>query len=369
MSDSSQIRCPKCRAASLWKFGRDPKTGEQKFRCKKCLFQFVPGRPMRQSRYAPLPVCPRCGDRMDVYKHLSDATRFRCSNYNATGKQKCAFKLNLPLGNKISFSLITQPHDVALVAGKIDPVFHWHKMKFPPATVAIALYLTICEGNPAPQVVKILRNLYGVNVSHDTVTRWHHKAGFLFSSKTAGLAEIPQKPGRKPRLYADETELNGGSEKRWFWMSYCRKYDLMLGRNLTQHRDTKSARDLLAMTQKLAPTLKSSKLLTDGLWSYPAAMGDLGIRDDKHIRYLSFFERPNNNALERKWSNFKNRARPFRGIRSDVGKMAYIEGQIFYHNCLKPSVHLKGKTPYENLDASLPKYNSELDLIHKLLTN
>ena len=49
--------------------------------------------------------------------------------------------------------------------------------------------------------------------------------------------------------------------------------------------------------------------------------------------------------------------------------MAYIEGQIFYHNCLKPSVHLKGKTPYQNLNAPLPQYHSELDLIHKLLTN
>lgn len=368
MPEPSVLRCPKCRASSLWKFGRDPKTGEQKYRCKKCLYQFVPGRPMRQSRYAPLPVCPRCGARMGVFKHLSDATRFRCSNHNAAGKRKCAHKLNLPLGGK-SFNLITQPKDIALVAGKINPVFHWNKMKFPPATVALALYLTICEGNPAPQVVKMLRNLYGVTVSHDSVTRWHHKAGFLFAAKTSGLAEIPVKPGRKPRLYADETELNGGPEKRWFWMSYCRRYDLMLGRNLTPHRDTKSARDLLAMTRRLAPALNSSKLLTDGLWSYPAAMGDLNISDDRHIRYTSFFESPNNNALERKWSNFKNRARPFRGIRSDVGKMAYIEGQIFYHNCLKPSVHLKGKTPYENLNAPLPAYESELDLIHKLLTN
>ena len=81
-------------------------------------------------------------------------------------------------GNQVRIG-ITAPKDIALVAGKIDPAFHWNKMKFPPATVALALYLTICEGNPAPQVVKILRNLYGVSVSHDSITRWHHKAGFL----------------------------------------------------------------------------------------------------------------------------------------------------------------------------------------------
>ena len=362
--------CPKCGSTKLWKFGLDPETKLQKFRCKHCLRQFVPGRPLlRRRSHFPLPVCPRCGDKMYVFKHLSDSTRFRCANYNAKGKQKCSHKLNLPLGNKKTFKLITSPQQIELIAGKINPNFHWNKMKFPTATVAIAVYLTICEGNPATQVAKIMGNLYNVKISHDTITRWHHKAGFLFSAKTTSLADIPHKPGRKPRIYADETQLNGGKEKRWFWMSYCRKYDLMIGRNLTKYRNTKSARDLLAMTYNITPTLESSDMLTDGLWSYPAAMGDLNIDDSKHIRYKSFFELPNNNALERKWSNFKNRARPFRGIKSDLGKMAYIEGQIFYHNCVKPSLHLNGLTPYQNLNAPLPEYETQLQLIYKLLTN
>jgi transposase-like protein len=273
----------------------------------------------------------------------------------------------MPLNGSNKFEIITNPEDIELVAGKINPLFYWNKMKFPKATVALALYFTICEGNPATQTSKILFNLYNIQISHDTITRWHHKAGFLFSAKTIDLAEIPHKTGRKPRIYADETQLGGGSEKRWLWMSYCRKYDLMLGRTLSANRDNKSARDLIAMTHKLAPALKSSELLTDGLWSYPSAMGDLNIDQSKHIRYKSFFESPNNNALERKWSNFKNRARPFRGIKSDVGKMAYIEGQIFYHNCLKPSVHLKNKTPYQYLNAKLPDYKSQLHLINLLL--
>ncbi len=152
-------------------------------------------------------------------------------------------------------------------------------------------------------------------------------------------------------------------------MSYCRKYDLMLGRNLTLRRSTKCARDLLSMTQDLAPTLANGELLTDGLWSYPAAMDDLEWNTSNHLRYLSFFEKPNNNALERKWSNFPMKARPFRGFKSDVGQMAFIEGQIFFHNCLKPSVSLGGeKTPYENLAIKLPKHETPLELIATLLT-
>lgn len=362
--------CPRCAARKIYKFGFDPDSKLQKFQCQKCKHQFVPGKLPKHKTYSyPQPLCPKCGGKMVVFRHLSDATRFRCENKNKNTGKKCYFKLNMPLGNNKSFRLITNPEEIELIKGKISPQFHWNKMKFPPMTVAIVIYYAICEGLAATQISKILRNIYNINISHDTITRWHHKAAFILSAKTRKLLKVPQKPGRRPRVHADETELNGSKDKRWFWMSYCRKYDLMLGRNLTKTRETKCARNLLAMTAELAPSLKNAQLVTDGLWSYPAAMGDLNLNLEKHLRYVGLFQSPNNNSLERKWSNFKNRARVYRGIKSDVGKVAYIEGQIFYHNCVKPSVQLKGKTPYENLQIKLPNHESEIQLIYKLLTS
>ena len=362
------VCCPRCKADALWKFGRDPKSGKQKYRCKKCLHQFVPGQ--RREIKHPVLYCPKCGARMWIFKRQADTLRYRCGRYKNPPGDRCTHKINLNHDGTRQFALITEPQKIDLVAGKIDIVFRWNLMHFDKQTVTLAVYYTICEAMPAPQVARTMLNIHGIHVSHDTITRWHHKAAFLFSAKTLEVIEIPNKTGRKPRLYADETERKVRGEKRWFWLSYCRKYDLMLGRNLTKRRSTKPARDLIAMTHAIAPGLKSSQLLTDGLASYPAAMGDLELDpDSKHIRYLSFFESPNNNSLERKWSNFHVRAKPFRGFKSDLGQMAFIEGQIFYHNCLKKSVHLGGeKTPYENLNIPLPKTNSELELIAKLLT-
>jgi len=306
---------------------------------------------------------------MDIFKKLRDVLRFRCRNHKAKGKAKCTHKTNLGLDGTRNFKRVSRPQEIEILDGKIDAAFHWNKMDFSKAVVVLAVYFTLTEGLPAPQVVRTLWNLHRVKVSHDTITRWHHKAAFHLSAKTTGMAQIPAQKGRKPRLYADETERKVSGEKRWFWMSYCRKYDLILGRNLTQRRSTKSARDLLSMTQALAPELASAELLTDGLASYPAAMGDLDWSGEKHIRYLSFFESPNNNALERKWSNFHVRARPFRGFKSDLGQMAFIEGQIFFHNCLKPSVALPVKeTPYQFLKAPLPPHETPLELIARLLT-
>lgn len=367
MDASDTIACPRCKNQQLHKFGRDPKNGKQKYRCKKCRHQFVPGH-LRQRKYPTL-LCPKCGSPMDIFKKLREVLRFRCRNYKVKGPGRCKHKTNLALDGTRNFPRVSRPEEIELLQGKIDDAFHWNRMDFAKPTVVLAVYYTIVEAMPAPQVVRTLWNVHRVKVSHDSITRWHHKAAFHLSAKTASLAEIPVKKGRKPRLYADETERKVAGEKRWFWLSYCRKYDLMIGRNLTERRSTKSARDLLSMTQELAPALAKSELLTDGLASYPAAMGDLDWDDGKHIRYLSFFESPNNNALERKWSNFHVRAKPFRGFKSDAGQMAFIEGQVFYHNCLKPSVALGGQvTPYQYLNARLPKHETPLELIAALLT-
>jgi len=368
MSVKVKIKCPCCGSSSLWKFGYERKTKLQKYRCRNCKKQFVPGRPLRTCQHYPTVFCPRCGARMTIFKQLSDGYRYRCRNYNLAGAKKCSHKINVDFSGQRNFKTILHPTEIELVAGKIDPAFHWSKMKFPKPTVALALYYSICEAMPATQVSRTLANIHAVSISHDTITRWSHKAGFLFSQKTAVELSLPLKQGRRPRLYADETEVSVGGRKTWFWMSYCKKYDLMLGRNLTRRRDTKSARDLLAMTHTLAPDLKASELLTDGLWSYPSALGDLNFNDEKHIVYKSFFESPNNNALERKWSGFKNRAKSFRGFKSDVGQMAFIEGQVFYHHLLKPSVRLNGKTPFENLGHNLSKNNlSQLEIINFFL--
>jgi transposase-like protein len=189
------------------------------------------------------------------------------------------------------------------------------------------------------------------------------------SEKTRRLLKIPKKRGRKPRIYLDETQRKVRGRKRWFWLSYVRADDLFLGRNLSGRRDTQAARDTLAMTFRLTPELASSPLLTDGLWSYRSAFGDLGVNPQRHLVYKSFFQSPNNNALERKWSNFHTRARPFRGFKSDHGQMAFIEAQIVYHNVFKPSPHLAGRTPYQHLGIPIPQAPNDWLRLMRLLTS
>jgi transposase-like protein/DNA-directed RNA polymerase subunit RPC12/RpoP len=366
---SPDVRCPRC-GAEVFRFGRDPNSGFQRYRCKNaaCRRQFVPERPPRPRKY-PKVICPKCGSDMGIFKHLSDALRFRCNRYRAKGDRRCTHKVNVPLPGKESFDSVLKPSQIRLIEGKIQPVFHWNRMKFSPATVAIALYFSFFRAMPAPGVVETLRDLYQIKVSHDTITRWRHKAAFLLAEKCAELTVIPKKPGRKPRILADETQFKSDGNKRWLWLTYVPRYDAYLGHNLSARRDTQAARDTFAMTYHHSPHMKQAEVLTDGLWSYIGALDDLGVDSDRHLVYRSFFEEPNNNRLERKWSNFKCRARPFRGFKSDVGLAAFVESQIVYHNFFKPSPRLGGKTPAQELGVRLPDAPSDWARFLHLLTS
>jgi transposase-like protein len=306
---------------------------------------------------------------MGIFKILSDALRFRCNRYRAKGPRRCTHKVNIPLPGKETFDLILHPKDIRVIEWVVQPVFHWDKMKFSPATVAIALYFSFFQAMPAPRVVQTLLDLYQIEVSHDSITRWSHKAAFLLAEKCGQLTVVPKKPGRKPRILADETQFKCNGQKRWFWLTYVPRYDAYLGHNVSARRDTQAARDTFAMTYHHSPHMKQAEVLTDGLWSYIGALDDLGIDERRHLVYKSFFEDVNNNALERKWSNFKCRARPFRGFKSNLGLVAFVEAQIVYHNFFKPSPRLKGKTPAQELGVPLPDAPSDWMRLTRLLTS
>lgn len=60
---NNNITCIKCNGP-VWKFGKDPDTGLQKYRCKNpsCHHQFVYGKPQRQKKYPDI----TCGFRLEI---------------------------------------------------------------------------------------------------------------------------------------------------------------------------------------------------------------------------------------------------------------------------------------------------------------
>ena len=38
-NSNEKIKCPRCNSHKIYKFGKDPKTGNQKYQCQNCKYQ------------------------------------------------------------------------------------------------------------------------------------------------------------------------------------------------------------------------------------------------------------------------------------------------------------------------------------------
>jgi len=368
MVKDDHLKCPKCKS-DTWKFGRDPLSKKQKFRCKnleQCGYQFVPGRPQRVKKYPSL-TCPKCGSNMTIFKHLSDGYRFRCNRHNAKGDKKCAHKINIPFPGK-AFKIAKDPIE-AIKAGKLAIPFYWSKMDFSKETVSIVAYLTVIHAIPAPQVVQIMMQLYNLKISHDSVTRWTHKAA-LNLHKNLGSLQVPYSPHK--RLFTDETQFRVRGRKRWVWAGKESKFDSIQTFFISPRRSTEYARSTLNIAFENSPSLRKANVVTDGLHSYPCALDDLKYETEKrHIRYVGWdwdpLKRVNNNRLERQWSDLKTAAKGYRGFKSDRGLWCFVAARFYRHNYFIPNKRLGGETPAEAVGKKLPYCHDKLKLMMKFL--
>jgi transposase-like protein len=299
---------------------------------------------------------------MSIFKFLSDGYRLRCNNHIHKDKRHCHHKVNVPLPGK-SFKIAKDP--IECIQTELATKFSWSKMSFTNSCVSLVLYFAAFKSMPATEVVSLMEDIFGVCISHDTVTRWMHKAA-LNIHKNLGLLSVPKTRGRR-RTLTDETVFWVRGNKRWVWMTKESRFDSEQSWFISPRRSTEYARSNFNIAFTASPCLKNIQALTDGLSSYGSALGDLDFNLDKHKVYHGFFERPNNNRRERSWSTLKIDARPYRGFKSDLGLWSFVTLHVYRHNYFKPNLRLKGLTPAEVSGAKLPYCHSYWKLFCKFL--
>lgn len=357
------VNCPKC-GSETYAWGHDVNYRNlQRYRCKNptCKHQFTPGAPKRIKKY-PTATCPKCNGKMGIFKFLSDGYRLRCNNHIHKDHRHCNHKINVPFPGK-SFKIAKDP--IECIQTQLAVKFSWNKMAFSKPSVSYALYFAVFKSIPATDVASIMKELFNIDISHDTITRWTHKAS-LNIHKNLGLLSVPKTRGRR-RTLTDETVFWVRGQKRWVWMTKDSRFDSEQSWFISPKRSTEYARSNFNIAFSISPALKNVQALTDGLWSYGSALADLGFDLNKHKVYKSFFENPNNNRRERSWSTLKINARKYRGFKSDLGLWAFISNQNYLHNYFKPNYRLNGKTPAEASGLKLPYCFSKWKLFLKFL--
>lgn len=347
----NRVNCPRCNSET-YAWGHDVNFRHlQRYRCKNlsCRHQFVPDKPPRPRNY-PSFNCPKCGGKMGIFKIFSDGYRLRCNNHIYKDSRHCHHKINIPFPGK-SFNIAKDP--LQAITTQIADTFSWTKMDFSNSSVSLTLYFAVFRSLPATEVAEIMQTLYRVNISHDTVTRWTHKAA-LNIHKNLGPLATPKTRGKR-RTFTDETVFWVRGQKRWVWLTRESRFDSDQAWFISPRRSTEYARNTFNIAFTNSPHLKNATAITDGLWSYGCALPDLDF-DVEHLHkpYKSFFELPNNNRLERRYSDLKVKARRYRGFKSQLGLWSFITLQVYLHNYFVPNQRLVDKTPAEAAGVKLP---------------
>jgi len=67
----------------------------------------------------------------------------------------------------------------------------------------------------------------------------------------------------------------------------------------------------------------------------------------KHARLIHFYDKVNQNIIERYQGTMRDRFRPMRGFKSIRTAQQLLDGFAIYYNFIKPHSGLSGKTPGE----------------------
>jgi len=214
-------------------------------------------------------------------------------------------------------------------------------MDYSKQTISLALFFMVFCSLDASLTAFILANLFGVSPSHDSLNRWRIKAAIKIHNN---LGPLPIQETNE--VHTDETVFKANGSKKWLWFIKEYRYDSIQSWLFSPRRATQFARSLLARAYKTSPCISQAKIISDGLWSYGSAIGDLkDFSLDNHIVYKDFKEQINNNRLERHWSTLKTPAKRFRGFKSILGLWSYVTLSVYYHNYFKPNIRLRGLTP------------------------
>jgi len=356
-----KVSCPSCKGP-VWRYGKDPESKLQRFRCKNllCHRQFTPGKPSRKKN--PIVICPRCGSGMHIFKKISDGIRFRCNNHLKKDHRHCNHKINIPLPGR-AFNIASDP--IQAIDSRLSIPFFWEKLHFSKSTVSLALYFAVFKALPAPEVAEIMHTVFNINISHDTITRWTHKTALNLHTHLGPL-QIPY--SKNKHLFVDETKFKVRGKTRWVWVAKDSRFDSLQSWFLSPRRSTEYARNLFNIAFTSSPSLWKSLIVSDGLWSYPSALGDLNFDlEHNYLRYVGWDSKPNNNRLERQWSTFKTNSSRYRGFKSDLGLWSFITNQVYLHNYFKPNLRLDNLTPAQSVNLKLPYCLSTWKLFTKFL--
>jgi len=221
------------------------------------------------------------------------------------------------------------------------------EMKTPIMQVAAALSMYY-RGMSIDEIRGHLDQQYNNCPSSSTVYDWITRF-----SEEANRKTREYKPNAGHVWLADETMLDIGGHKAWFWDLIDVKTRFLLASHMSFHRTIEHAQTLVEKAVRKAG--KSPKvIITDKLSAYldgiELALGG----DTRHVQSRGFMVKPNTNLIERFQGILKSRTKVMRGLKTPETALIILDGWLVYYNFFRPHESLGNKTPAEKAELNIP---------------
>ena len=190
---------------------------------------------------------------------------------------------------------------------------------------AVEIYTSPCMAASLRGITKILKMVFNINVSHEAIRQW-----VLSSNHSIDENCIPTET-----WHIDETYFKIKGIGHWLWIVRCRESGHVISWYISKSHLLKDAIKTLQIAMKQTNGVRPEKIITDGLWQYPAAIKKVigwrwNIQKKKHIIDSGVGK---NAFVERINREVKRRFRWFGTFQCLEGANAFF-GLWFYHHNL-----------------------------------
>jgi putative transposase len=359
-----QVVCLCCQAPHDYLYFNDGKKRSQ-IRCKVCGHLFQITHRFRNDRKSKL-FCPHCGLALFRWKSQREVTIHKCSNDNCPHRLQAIARLNpaeraLMKERSSQFKLNYQYREYHFNIEELDhstpekPIVDLTRIHNSENVLGLILAFYVSFAVPARKTAAILRDVFNVRVSYQTVLNYAAAAAFYCHS-----FNLKNKGGIDAVSAGDETYIKVLGKHHYVFFFISSQSLKITAYHVADNRGTLPAVVAMKEATRTAAADLDIILVTDGNPSYPAGIHYLNslADDNPTIQHKKVIGLQNLDAESTEWRalkqlierlnrTFKYHVRPAAGFNSFNGATALTTLFVTHYNFLRPHMSLEYKPPVQ----------------------
>jgi transposase-like protein len=358
----AQITCHLCGAPHIYIYYNDGRKRSQ-LMCKVCGHLFQLERRFRkhdQARY----FCPYCNYALYTWKQRKEVTIYKCPNDKCQHRLQAEAKLNSAerLVQKTlssQFKLCYQYREYHYKPGELNhsapakPDIDLNRIHNSADILGLILTFYVSFAMPARKTSQILKSVFNVKVSYQTVLNYAAAAAFHCHS-----VNLKHKGDIDDISAGDETYIKVMGQHNYVFFFISSGNLKITAYHLADSRDTQPAITAMQEAIRTARPDQPITLITDGNPSYPAGIHFINSTPDitpqiQHHKVIGLQNldseskefRPYKQLIERLNRTYKYHVKPACGFAATNGAIALTTLFVTHYNFLRPHMSLGYKTP------------------------